>query len=1164
MSEHENSPEEETVKKKPARKRWFLKAFGISCLVIFVLGTLLNGSLGRRIIKDQVSKLTEEKELKGDFTLSGTLLGGYTLSGVSYSGSNGIEELKAEKLEVRYNVRGLLKKDIELVVVDALKLKVDIAKFHKSEVPKEKKKQKTDLKALISKLRPWVINPEIRIFDLEVDVLKAGEPVAAIQWEDFTHLPKREQFEIKGFTAQNANRIDTEPQDISLTWAEHALSLNRWEVLPEMAIQETSLDWSADLKASTGLVIGDAILSAKVEKGISVELQQGELATSFIEQSLDIELPVEGLVNALQLDVENRNLPVAEWKVVADLNVRQASFKEYRLKQTKVSLLQEQEKYDVRLDGEINETRAQVRVDGVWNEGETWWKNTSANYSLNVPKVGKLPEVWVKDLPEIDYSGAGLKLSGAVLLEELAVKEGNAKGQISNLEVQQERMPTIFLDAKLLGDLVDAEVKLGSQESPFMEVDGKYALKAKSYDGSLRINASNPDWLNALMRFASQDARIKGATDISWSGSGNLNGDLFETEQNGKLTIEQLRMKIGDMPQIDLSTKVDYSFPNYINVEDLEVSEEEWEAKGGLSWNSKTVTIPGIKVYNIKEEMVQISGQIPYTLEVKSAKAFLAQKDAMKLNVSAQPITFQKLQKWTGDKIPKRIRGEAEADIQLSGSPAAPQIKGFLNLLRVRGIDPKFKEEVEANLDFKSVGEFVDAKVLLKESGAERLKVNGKIPFKPLDWVNDPKPALAALKKAPINADCDIRAFPMARIAAFVPQLEKVSGQVSAQGTFKGSIDDPKYDLKILGEIPQVELTSSEVGTIRNIKINSELTEKLLIANEVTAQINGGKFRISGTVDINDIKKPVFDMRALCDHSLVFRDDLLSVRANADLKLKGQMEDATISGTVGVTESLVYKDLELIPIGVPSSAVSKVKLPALTSNSSKELPIPEPFSAWKLEVTLKTEDPILIRGNIASGEVNGSVNVRGNLKQPIPNGAFYITDTKARLPFSILNIEKGEILFNEKTGLMSPRLRLPGTSSIAGYDVNLLVYGETSKPKTLLTSSPPLPESEIMSLIATGTTTTGLTNTDAVALKALQLFLLKLKDSRRIPFANQLSEAFLTGIDGLDLQVGQDDKFTGRTFTSAGVDLSEHWNFTTQIDEEQNARGLLVYLIRFK
>ena len=50
----------------------------------------------------------------------------------------------------------------------------------------------------------------------------------------------------------------------------------------------------------------------------------------------------------------------------------------------------------------------------------------------------------------------------------------------------------------------------------------------------------------------------------------------------------------------------------------------------------------------------------------------------------------------------------------------------------------------------------------------------------------------------------------------------------------------------------------------------------------------------------------------------------------------------------------------------------------------------------------------------------------------------------------------------------------------------------------------------------------------------------------------------------LDLQVGQEDKFTGRKFTSASVKLRDCWGITTQVDEEQRARGLLVYMIRFK
>jgi len=156
------------------------------------------------------------------------------------------------------------------------------------------------------------------------------------------------------------------------------------------------------------------------------------------------------------------------------------------------------------------------------------------------------------------------------------------------------------------------------------------------------------------------------------------------------------------------------------------------------------------------------------------------------------------------------------------------------------------------------------------------------------------------------------------------------------------------------------------------------------------------------------------------------------------------------------------------------------------------------------------------------------------------------------------------VQFTPDRGLLNPKLNIAGTSEVGDHKINLLVHGDTASPGTSLTSTPPLPESEIMSLIATGETTSSLANADTLALKAFQLLLLKLEQRKTFYGGNKLFGAMRKGLDKLNLDLGDDDNFSGRDFISANIDLAPKWLLTTQVDDEQEARGLLVYLIRFK
>jgi len=169
----------------------------------------------------------------------------------------------------------------------------------------------------------------------------------------------------------------------------------------------------------------------------------------------------------------------------------------------------------------------------------------------------------------------------------------------------------------------------------------------------------------------------------------------------------------------------------------------------------------------------------------------------------------------------------------------------------------------------------------------------------------------------------------------------------------------------------------------------------------------------------------------------------------------------------------------------PNSPASPKKKSTRGGASSS---IPEPFGNWILDVRVKTKEDFLIKGNIAKGRVTADIAVKGTVAKPKPLGKATIVNAEASLPFSQLYVKNGLITFTPETGL-DPRLNVKAISRIGSNDVELTVYGRASNPKHLLSSSPPLPENEIVFLLATGSTSDKLSNSGAATGKAYQLLL---------------------------------------------------------------------------
>jgi hypothetical protein len=166
----------------------------------------------------------------------------------------------------------------------------------------------------------------------------------------------------------------------------------------------------------------------------------------------------------------------------------------------------------------------------------------------------------------------------------------------------------------------------------------------------------------------------------------------------------------------------------------------------------------------------------------------------------------------------------------------------------------------------------------------------------------------------------------------------------------------------------------------------------------------------------------------------------------------------------------------------------------------------------------------------------------------------------ATLPFSSLQVTNGHFYFSPENPFV-PYMDIQGTSNLRNYVIHVYVYGTPDDPKSVFTSEPPLPQEEIIALLATGTTTESLTSdSDAVAgraavlaLQALSKKLFKREPTQFIPFA-----------DRLNLDIGAVDPRTGNQEISTRFQLTRHFYITGELTVQGDVRTQLRYLIRFK
>jgi hypothetical protein len=120
-----------------------------------------------------------------------------------------------------------------------------------------------------------------------------------------------------------------------------------------------------------------------------------------------------------------------------------------------------------------------------------------------------------------------------------------------------------------------------------------------------------------------------------------------------------------------------------------------------------------------------------------------------------------------------------------------------------------------------------------------------------------------------------------------------------------------------------------------------------------------------------------------------------------------------------------------------------------------------------------------------------------------------------------------------------------------------------TSPQAFFSSEPPLPQAEIVSLIATGSTTRELTS-DPNALAGRAAFLLFQKIYRSVFMRNKPPPADESFLSRVQFEFGAIDPKSGRQAASLSVPLSNRFVLVGGLGVGGNFRGQIKYLLRFK
>jgi translocation and assembly module TamB len=224
---------------------------------------------------------------------------------------------------------------------------------------------------------------------------------------------------------------------------------------------------------------------------------------------------------------------------------------------------------------------------------------------------------------------------------------------------------------------------------------------------------------------------------------------------------------------------------------------------------------------------------------------------------------------------------------------------------------------------------------------------------------------------------------------------------------------------------------------------------------QVTAQAGRGSLTGSGSIDLTTTGMPV-DINLEAKDAEPISSNLITATVSGEAKLSGHLRTlTTLSGQLRVMRG---------EINLPQNFPPEVAILNVRRRGQPRLPPPPPQSRIALDLQLSAAGPIFVRGNGMDADMGGGIHIGGTSAAPVMTGEFRMNRGSYSLAGQTLNFTTGRIRFDGVgvRGRLDPTLDFVAQTISSGVTAVLAVGGYASSPKITLSSTPVLPQDEVV------------------------------------------------------------------------------------------------------
>ena len=274
-------------------------------------------------------------------------------------------------------------------------------------------------------------------------------------------------------------------------------------------------------------------------------------------------------------------------------------------------------------------------------------------------------------------------------------------------------------------------------------------------------------------------------------------------------------------------------------------------------------------------------------------------------------------------------------------------------------------------------------------------------------------------------------------------------------------------------------IESGTTGTIlSNVQATGRFGGSRLVIDRFAADAGkGGRVTGTGGFDFAARNGLGIDLRLLADNAVMINRDDIGATVSGPLTFTSDGRGGVIAGDVVMNKSRYRLGQATAASAVPQLNIREINLP----DGGEE--VAAPTQPWTLAIKARAPNQVMVSGLGLTSEWSANLQIAGQPQNPAITGRATLIRGDYEFAGREFELARGVIRFDGGVPA-NPALDIEANADSTGLNASIRVTGYALKPEIGFTSTPALPQDELLSRLLFGTSITNLSAPEALQLAA--------------------------------------------------------------------------------